>query len=149
MKRSILVAAVLVAAASANAQLAVRNAWVRATVAGQKTTGAFMEIMSATNARLVGVRTPVAGLAEVHEMGVQDDVMHMGALPALPLPAGKPVALGPGGYHVMLMDLKRDIKASDTVPLTLLVEDANGRHRIDIVARALALDSMPPEHHHH
>ena len=48
--------------------------------------------------------------------------MKMRAVPGLELPAGKPVDLKPGGYHVMLMDLKQPLKAGDTVPLTLVVE---------------------------
>ena len=76
--------------------------------------------------QLVGVSTPVAGVAEVHEMTMEGDVMKMRAVPALDLPAGRAVELKPGGYHLMLMELKGSLKPGSTVPLTLLLRDAAG-----------------------
>ena len=105
----------------------VKDAWVRTSVQGQKATGAFMKITAKEGGTLVGVATPVAGVAEVHEMKMDGDVMRMRALPnGLALPAGKTVALTPGGYHVMLMDLKATLPKDSTVPLTLVFKDAKG-----------------------
>jgi hypothetical protein len=105
----------------------VTDAWARATVQGQKATGAFMKITAKDNARLVGVSSPVAGVAEVHEMKMDKDIMRMAALPnGLELPAGKAVELKPGGYHVMLMDLKAPLVKDTTVPVTLTFQDAKG-----------------------
>jgi copper(I)-binding protein/uncharacterized protein YcnI len=104
----------------------VKDAWVRPTVAGQKSSGAYMKLTAKTTQRLVGISTPVAGVAEVHEMKMEGDVMKMRALPTLDLPAGKTVELKSGGYHVMLMDLKQPLAAGGTVPLTLLFKDAKG-----------------------
>ena len=105
----------------------VKNAWVRASVQGQKATGAFMQLTASQPTTLVGVASPVAGVAEVHEMKMDGDVMRMRALPqGLPLPAGQPVALTPGGYHVMLMDLKATLPKDSTIPLTLTFKDATG-----------------------
>ena len=104
----------------------VKDAWVRPTVAGQKSSGAYMKLTAKATQRLVGISTPVAGVAEVHEMKMEGDVMKMRALPALDLPAGKTVELKSGGYHVMLMDLKQPLAAGGTVPLTLLFKDAKG-----------------------
>ena len=105
----------------------VKNAWVRASVQGQKATGAFMQLTASQPTTLVGVASPVAGVAEVHEMKMDGDVMRMRALPqGLPLPAGQPVALTPGGYHVMLMDLKATLPKDSTIPLTLTFKDAKG-----------------------
>ena len=104
----------------------VKDAWVRASVQGQMATGAFMKLKSKDGAQLVSVSTPVAGVAEVHEMKMEGDVMKMRAVPALDLPAGKTVELKPGGYHVMLMDLKTALKKDSTVPLTLVFKDAKG-----------------------
>ena len=105
----------------------VKDAWVRASVQGQKATGAFIQLTASQPTTLVGVATPVAGVAEVHEMKTDGDVMRMRALPnGLPLPAGKPVALTPGGYHVMLMDLKATLPKDSTIPLTLVFKDAKG-----------------------
>jgi copper(I)-binding protein len=115
-------------AVSAFAQnVTVTDAWARATVQGQKATGAFMKITAKDNTKLVGVSSPVAGVAEIHEMKMDKDVMKMAALPnGLALPAGKAVELKPGGYHVMLMDLKAPLTKDSTVPLTLTLQDAKG-----------------------
>jgi copper(I)-binding protein len=107
--------------------LDVQNPWARATVQGQKATGAFMTLTSKEGSKLVGVSTPVAGVAEVHEMKTDNGIMKMRAVNGgLDLPAGKAVALSPGGYHVMLMDLKLGLKADTTIPLTLVFKDAKG-----------------------
>ncbi len=115
-------------AVSAFAQnVTVTDAWARATVQGQKATGAFMKITAKDNAKLVSASSPAAGVVEIHEMKMEKDVMKMAALPnGLELPAGKPVELKPGGYHVMLMDLKAPLAKDSTVPLTLTVQDAKG-----------------------
>ncbi len=105
----------------------VTDAWARATVQGQKATGAFMTITAKDNVKLVSVSSPVAGVAEIHEMKMDKDVMRMAALPkGLDLPAGKAVELKPGGYHVMLMDLKTPLAKDTTVPVTLTFQDAKG-----------------------
>ena len=118
----------LLAATTAHAQnLNVQNAWVRATVQGQKATGAFMQITAPAATTLIGVSTPVAGVAEIHEMKMDGDVMRMRPLPkGLELPAGKAVQLKPGGYHLMLMDLKLPLQKDTTIPLTLTLRDSKG-----------------------
>ncbi len=108
------------------AAVKVDGAWARATVQGQKGTGAFMSLTARDGAQLIGVSSPVAGVAEVHEMKMEGDVMKMRAVPSLDLPAGKKVELKPGGYHVMLMDLKAPLAKDSTVPVTLLFKDAKG-----------------------
>jgi periplasmic copper chaperone A len=108
------------------APVKVEGAWARATVQGQRGTGAFMSLTAKDSAQLVGVSTPVAGVAEVHEMKMEGDVMKMRALPLLDLPAGKKVELKPGGYHIMLMDLKAPLAKDSTIPVTLLFKDAKG-----------------------
>ena len=127
-KHLITAALTTVCAASAFAQnVTVTDAWARATVQGQKATGAFMKITAKDNAKLVGVSSPAAGVAEIHEMKVEKDVMKMAALPnGLDLPAGKAVELKPGSYHVMLMDLKAPLAKDTTVPMTLTFQDAKG-----------------------
>ena len=130
LTRAVWAAAVVwVAASGAQAQtVEVQNAWARATVQGQKATGAFMTLKSKADGRLVAVSTPVAGVAEVHEMKMDGGVMQMRALEGgLELPAGKAVELKSGGYHVMLMDLKLPLKKDTTIPLTLVFKDAKGQ----------------------
>ena len=108
------------------ADVAVQNAWVRTTVPGQKASGAFMTLTAKADLQLVGVSTPVAGVSEVHEMRMTGDIMQMRAVPSLALLAGKAVALRPGGYHIMLLDLKTALPKDTTVPLTLLFKDVKG-----------------------
>ncbi|MDO5288861.1 MAG: copper chaperone PCu(A)C [Pseudomonadota bacterium] len=134
--------------AAVQAQVTVQEPWVRATVPRQQATGAFMQLSSAHNARLVAAQSPVAGVVEIHEMAMEGDVMKMRALAdGLPLPAGQTVQLKPGGYHIMLMSLKTQIQPGQTVPLTLVVQDANGqRQSIDVQASVRALGAQPPGH---
>ncbi len=114
------------AALAQTAAVKVDGAWARATVQGQMGTGAFMTLTAKDGTRLVGVSSPAAGVAEVHEMKMEGDIMKMRAVPALDLPAGKKVELKPGGYHVMLMDLKTPLAKDSTVPVTLLFKDSKG-----------------------
>ena len=104
----------------------VKNAWVRTSVPGQKATGAFMTLTAKDGAKLVNVSSPVAGVVEVHEMKMDGDIMKMRAVPTLDLPAGKTVELKPGGYHIMLLDLKAPLAKDSAVPITLVFQDAKG-----------------------
>lgn len=113
-------------AAMAQVNVQVQGAWARATVQGQMASGAFMTITADKAGSLVGAASPVAGVTEVHEMKMDGGVMKMNAVPSVALPAGKPVALNPGGYHVMLMDLKLPLRKDTTIPLTLYFQDAKG-----------------------
>ncbi len=138
------------AGAPALAQTTVTEPWIRGTVAQQKATGLFASITSAKGGRLVAASSPVAGLVEVHEMSMDGNVMKMRALPAgLELPAGKAVTLKPGGYHVMLMELKQQLKEGDTVPVTLVIEGSDKqRESIEIKAPVKALNSPAAPHKH-
>lgn len=133
--RLVLAAIVGAAATTAAADVAATKAWVRGTVPGQQTTGAFVTLTSSEPAKLVGVSSPVAKIAELHASHQSGGVMRMHAVDAIALPAGKPVELRPGGYHVMLIDLHRPVRAGDRVPLVFEVRDAKGRiRRIDVNA---------------
>jgi copper(I)-binding protein len=150
-KHLIAAAFTTVCAVSAFAQnVTVTDAWARATVQGQKATGAFMKITAKDNAKLVGVTSPAAGVVEIHEMKMDKDVMKMSALPnGLDLPAGKVVELKPGGYHVMLIDLKAPLAKDTTVPLTLTLQDAKGV-KSNVELRVLVGTQAPnmPSHDH-
>jgi hypothetical protein len=135
--------------AQAAAPVAVSDAWVRPTVAQQKATGAFMQLTAQVPLKVVAASSPVAGVTEIHEMAMDRDVMRMRAVPALALPAGQTVALKPGGYHVMLMDLKAPVKAGDVVPLTLTLEGADGqRQTLEVKATARAAAAAAGAHDH-
>ncbi len=128
---------------ASNAGIRISDAWVRPTVAGQRATGAFMKITARESTRLIGVRSPVAGVAEIHEMKMDKDVMKMTAIPALNLPSGQTVELKPGGFHLMLMDLKSPIANNSKVPLVLQFQDAKGvKSQIEI-----NLDAAMPHQH--
>ena len=147
--RAATLAGLALCATSALAQTTVKDAWVRGTVAQQKATGAFMQITSAQGGKLVSVRSPAAGMVEIHEMSMNGDVMRMHAIPGLDLPAGKPVELKPGSYHVMMMDLKQTLKAGDSVPLTLVIEGKDGkRETLELKVPVRALAAQPMEHKH-
>jgi periplasmic copper chaperone A len=134
-----------VASGCALAQTTVKEAWVRGTVPQQQASGLFAEITSTKGGRLVAVSSPVAAVVEIHEMAMEGNVMRMRALPeGLALPAGKTVTLRPGGYHVMLMGLKQQLKAGEKIPFTLTVEEADKtRETINIEAPVRALGAMP------
>ena len=143
--RTLFLAAALAAAPATFAQVAVSDAWVRGTVAGQKATGAFMQLKADADVSLVGASSPAAGIVEIHEMRMDAGVMRMSAISALPLPAGKAVELKPGGYHVMLMALKAPLKEGDTVPVTLTFKDKDGKASTLLVnAPVKALTAAPP-----
>lgn len=138
--RRLLIVSTLFASLAAQAQspaVKVDDPWVRATVAPQKATGAFMQLTSAKAAKVVAASSPVADMVEIHEMKMEDGVMKMRAVDALALPAGQAVALKPGSYHVMLMGLKQPIKAGETVPLTLTVEGED-KQRTTVEVKAVA-----------
>jgi copper(I)-binding protein len=139
MKKTLIVLAAL-GAFGAQAQTTVKDPWVRGTVAGQKATGMFAQITSASGGKLVSASSPLAGVVEVHEMVMDGNVMKMRAVTGLELPAGKAVELKPGGYHVMLMDLKQELKTGESVPVTLVIEGAGGkRESVEVKAPVKAL----------
>lgn len=135
------------------ADIEVLSPWVRGTVEGQQSSGAFMAITSKKNATLVGVSCKLAGNVEVHEMKMEGDRMLMRAVPRVALPAGQAVELS-GSYHIMLMDLKQTLKAGQKVPLELKIEGADKKVqtlKVDAEVRDLsaAPASSADSHHHH
>lgn len=134
------------------ADVEVKDAWVRGTVTGQKATGAFLEITSKSGATLVGAASPVAGVSEIHEMKMDGGIMKMRAVERLELPAGKPVQMAPGGYHVMLLNLKQPLKRGDSVALTLQVENPDKTVeavQIKAEVRDLTAVAAPASEHKH
>ncbi len=150
--RSLALPAVLLSVAGwAQAQVTVTAPWVRATVAQQKATGAFMQLQSPKAVKLVSVSSPAADIAEVHEMAMDGQVMRMRPVTALDLPAGQPVELKPGSFHVMLMNLKAPIKEGDQVPLTLVFESADKQRetvQVNAAAKALNTAAQPAKDAH-
>jgi hypothetical protein len=114
-------------ASAQTGQLAVDNAWARATP-GKSTTGAaYVTIRSPSADRLVAASTPVADKAELHTMSMSGMVMKMRPVAGVDIPAGQPVTLAPGGLHIMLMGLKKPLRAGQRFPLTLTFDKAGTR----------------------
>ncbi len=143
--RRLAAALLLGAAGIAAAQTTVTDPWLRATVAQQKASGMFAVITSAQGGKLVAASSPVAGLVEIHTMAMEAGVMRMRELAGgLPLAAGQAVKLEPGGVHLMLMDLKQQLVAGQTVPLTLVIEGPDGKRQdvaLEVPVRALGAPS--------
>jgi periplasmic copper chaperone A len=105
----------------------VTNAWARATPGGAQSAAAYVTLESASGDRLTGISTPVAQKAEVHEMTMDGSVMKMRPVDSLDLPAGNAVTLKPGGYHIMLTGLTKQLKEGETFPMTLDFAKAGAR----------------------
>ncbi len=138
---------------SAHAQVTVTEPWIRATVGGQKVAGGYMQIRSPREIALVAAKSPAAANVEVHEMTVVDNVMKMRALPKLDVPAGRTLELKPGGYHLMLIDIKEPMKVGAQVRLQLTFEDREKKQEtVEVTAEVRAAGGASAgkgEHKHH
>jgi len=129
MVKSAVLASLLLIASPALAQtpaIQVQDAWARATAAGAHTGAVYLTLTDTAGSadQLVGASSPVAGMAELHETVNDHGVMRMRPVKALPLVPGKAMTLKPGAYHIMLMDLKQQLKDGETFPVTLNFEKA-------------------------
>ncbi|MFZ6655860.1 copper chaperone PCu(A)C [Undibacterium sp. TJN19] len=125
----------------ASAEVIVKDAWIRATVVQQHATGAFMQIQSSKDVRLLSVQTEIAGIAEIHEMKMENNLIKMREISHLEIPAGKTIELKPGSLHLMLMDLKGQVKPGDNVTLKLKFESKDKKTEIvEVKAQAKALN---------
>lgn len=126
----------------------VQDAWIRGMVPAQKATGAFMNLTSKAPARLVAVESPVAKSAEIHNMRIENGVMKMFPAEGIDLPAGRTVKLAPGGYHIMLFDLKQPLRQGDQISLRLTFEMQDGsRQEIDIPVEVRNIKGEPMHKH--
>jgi copper(I)-binding protein len=133
-------AGLLLSSAGFAQSVEVKAAWVRGTVPAQKVTGAFMELTGKAATRLVAAESPVAGKTEIHHMKMENGVMKMFPMEGIDVPAGKTVKLASGGYHLMLLDLKRELKAGERVPLRLIFEQADKkRETMDLSVEVRAI----------
>ncbi|EKP95650.1 copper chaperone PCu(A)C [Thermaerobacter subterraneus] len=110
----------------------VTGAWVRAASKGDMSAAFFVvENKGSKAVRLTGVRTDVAATAEIHQTTQEGSTARMQRVEGIEVPAGGRVELAPGGYHVMMMDLQRDLKAGDQIQLTLQFD---GGHEVTVTA---------------
>ncbi|MFO1135523.1 MAG: copper chaperone PCu(A)C [Rhodoblastus sp.] len=135
-------AALLLAGAAGAAHagdIALEHPWSRATPAGAPVAAGYVTLKNSGAAadKLVSATADVAGKVEVHEMAMDNGVMKMRPVNGLEIPAGKSVELKPGGYHIMFMQLKQQLKAGDTVKGVLTFEKA-GAMPVEFKVEAMA-----------
>ena len=112
---------------------------------GAKIGGGYLTIENkgATPDKLIGGASPAAAKVEVHEMAMKDGVMTMRPVKGgLSIPPGQSITLAPGGYHIMLMELKAPLKQGDKVPVTLQCITKTGRATVTRVARPAGCRSL-------
>lgn len=129
--------------------ITVASPWTRATPGSAKVAGGYLNITNSGSAadKLVGGATDIAGRVEVHEMSMNGGVMQMRPLnEGLELKAGQTVELKPGGYHVMFLDLKRQLKEGETVKATLQFEKAG---KVDVTFKVGSVGGASAPHSHH
>ncbi|PDT75709.1 copper chaperone PCu(A)C [Bradyrhizobium sp. C9] len=129
--------------------LVITQAWTRATPNGAKIGGGYLTIENkgTTPDRLVSGSGDVAGKIEVHEMSMDNGVMKMRALDkGLTIEPGKTVKLAPGGYHLMMFDLKNPLKQGDKVPVTLEFEKA-GKVSVSLDVQAVGAQAPGGSEH--
>lgn len=113
------------AASGPDGGVQVADALCRPTPNGRHTTGCYLTLTASADDRLIAVASPVASRVQVHESRMESNMMMMRELrDGLPLPAGQPVELKPGGNHLMLLGVTEPLKAGDSVPLTLTFASA-------------------------
>lgn len=143
--RRVVAAILIVSAQMAAAQVTVLDPWVRGTVEGQTSTGAYMTLKSDKGVRLVTVTSPLAARSSIHEMSMNGNVMRMRTLESLPIPAGSTVALEEGHDHLMLEGLSHALKEGDQIRLTLTFVDASGnKQSVDVQAPVRPLGAPAP-----
>ena len=124
---SFLALSCLLTACEVNNKVAVIDSWARANAPGQTVGAAYMTFISAQDSTFVKAETTIASSVEIHSMKMNDGVMKMRMLNELPLSAGKPEKLAPGGFHLMLFDLKKQLVAGENIDLTLTFKDSAGK----------------------
>ena len=135
----------LLNACEQNHGVAIMDSWVRANAPGQSVGAAYMTLLSAQDSTMVKVESDIAGSVEIHSMKMEDGVMKMRMLEELPLHAGKQEKLAPGGFHLMLFDLKKPLAVGENVNLTLSFKDTAGK----ITQQQVTLPIKDGESHQH
>jgi copper(I)-binding protein len=149
-KISLALVALLGLAAPAMAQapqaspIKIEQAWARSTPPVAKTAAAYMTIVNTGHEddTLLSASTPVAGMADVHHSFLENGIEKMRPAGPLDLKPGASLKLSPGGYHVMLMDLKGPLTAGQTFPVTLVFKKAGNVTAVVHVQKAGAGGSM-------
>lgn len=140
------------AAACAENRVAIQNAWVKPTIPGQSVGAAYMTFNSKQDVTLLRVSSDVTESVEIHSMTMQDGVMKMRMLENLTIKAGKPYELKPGGFHLMLFNLKKPLSAGQHVNIELTFKSGNAEFKQSVKAPVQApveAEDHDHSHHHH
>lgn len=123
------IASILISACSKQDSIEIKNQWVRASNDGQDVSAAYMTIVSNEDTSLITIDSDVADVIEIHSMSMENGVMKMRMLDTLDLVAGKPTELSPGGFHLMLFDLKKPLAAGKEAHFTLHFKNKAGQEK--------------------
>lgn len=128
----------------------IHEGWARASIGSAPNSAAYMTLMTRGDAtdKLVDARTPVAETAELHNHIMDDGIARMRAVEAIEIVPGETAVLEPGGFHIMLMGLKEELKEGDAIPLTLTFEKA-GDVTLDVPIKGLRGGMKQREDHKH
>ena len=122
--------AMLLACSKEAPEIYITDNWVRATAEGQDVGAAYMTITSASDTSLVKVESSASDSIEIHSMSMENGIMKMRMLEQLDLKAKTPNKLTPGGFHLMLFDLKKPLKAGETVSFSLHFKNQAGKETL-------------------
>jgi len=122
--------AMLLACSKEAPEIYITDNWVRATAEGQDVGAAYMTITSASDTSLVKVESSASDSIEIHSMSMENGIMKMRMLEQLDLKAKTPNKLAPGGFHLMLFDLKNPLKAGETVSFSLHFKNEAGKETL-------------------
>lgn len=123
------IASILISACSKQDSIEIKNQWARASNDGQDVSAAYMTIVSNEDTSLIAIDSDVADVIEIHSMSMENGVMKMRMLDTLDLIAGKPTELIPGGFHLMLFDLKKPLTAGKEAHFTLHFKNKAGQEK--------------------
>jgi periplasmic copper chaperone A len=126
MFKATVLSILLLVTTAVQAEVKVSDAWARETVPGQDISAAYMTLKSSEYRKLFYVESPSAGSVEIHTMTMNDGVMKMRMLDELELKPNEAAKLAPGGFHLMLFNLKAPLDAGSQVKFTLCFKDKAG-----------------------
>jgi len=141
-------------AVTAKETVSIENVWVRATAPGQDVGAAYMTFASKQDVTLIRIESDATKSVEIHSMSMQNGVMKMRMLETLPIKAGKPYKLEPGGFHLMLFDLKKPLTSGQYVNFELTFKSGNTEFKQQVKAPIKTESSTESgsddhSHHHH
>ena len=143
----LVISSLVMGVTSARAEVTVKDAWVRATSGAAKVTSGYAVLSNSgpEDDVLISIQTPAAAMAHLHASADKDGIMRMEGVKDLAVPAGKDVALAPGGYHVMVMDLENSLKTGEEIPLIFSFKKQGA---VKVMAKVMPLSyggGSPPE----